>query len=304
MREKDITLKIAHQINRYLQQYAGVEAKMSRTKDETLSLQARTNMANAWHADYYVSIHINSGKGTGFESYIYNKIRDSSRTNSLRNVIHDEVMKVTRLRDRGKKKANFHVLRESTMAASLTENGFIDTKADADKMKDSAWIDALGKAYAAGIAKAFRLKGKSSETSKPRPTAPKAPETSNKQNSSTAAYLGTSIVDYLKSIGADSSFQHRKQLAAQAGMKHYSGTLQQNNQLLANLRSRKANASNTVQSKGNLTTGSIVDYLKSINVDASFQSRKRLAAKHGIPNYTGTARQNSLLLHKIRAARS
>lgn len=52
--------------------------------------------------------------------------------------------------------------------------------------------------------------------------------------------------------------------------------------------------------KGDMTTGSIVDYLKSINVDSSSANRKKLAAKHGIKNYTGTPTQNTQLLKKLR----
>ncbi|WP_212949424.1 DUF3597 family protein [Siminovitchia terrae] len=49
-----------------------------------------------------------------------------------------------------------------------------------------------------------------------------------------------------------------------------------------------------------MQTGSIVDYLKSINVDSSFANRKKLAAKQGIKDYTGTALQNTQLLKKLR----
>lgn len=42
-------------------------------------------------------------------------------------------------------------------------------------------------------------------------------------------------------------------------------------------------------------SGSIVDGLKSIGVDVSFNSRKRIAAANGIGNYSGTAQQNNTL---------
>ncbi|MEX3713664.1 N-acetylmuramoyl-L-alanine amidase [Cytobacillus horneckiae] len=46
----------------------------------------------------------------------------------------------------------------------------------------------------------------------------------------------TSVVDYLKSINADSSFANRKKLAAKHGIKNYKGTGPQNTQLLNKLR--------------------------------------------------------------------
>lgn len=45
---------------------------------------------------------------------------------------------------------------------------------------------------------------------------------------------------------------------------------------------------------------SIVDYMKSINLDSSYDNRRKLAKRYGIANYTGTAKQNVILLDKIR----
>nr|WP_225220811.1 LysM peptidoglycan-binding domain-containing protein [Bacillus norwichensis] len=52
--------------------------------------------------------------------------------------------------------------------------------------------------------------------------------------------------------------------------------------------------------KGDQKTTSVVDYLKSIGADSSLANRKKLAAKYGIKNYTGTATQNTQLLKKLR----
>lgn len=108
-------------------------------------------------------------------------------------------------------------------------------------------------------------------------------------------YTGNSIVDYLKSIGTNSSFANRAKLAAQHGIRNYKGTAAQNLDLLNKLRAGKPAAQ-----KGDMKTNSIVDYLKSIGVDSSFANREKLAAKHGIKNYTGTASQNTQLLKKLR----
>ncbi len=45
---------------------------------------------------------------------------------------------------------------------------------------------------------------------------------------------------------------------------------------------------------------SIVDYLKSIGKDASYQARATLASQYGITNYTGSAEQNLQLLNKLK----
>src|SRR5699024_3614824 len=131
LKEKDLNLQISKKINSLLKSYDGITVKMSRSTDKTLSLRQRTNEANSWGADLLLSIHINAGGGTGFESFIYNGTV-SSNTSKYRDTIHNEIMKQLKsVRDRGKKRANFHMLRESKMPALLTENMFIDTKNDA-----------------------------------------------------------------------------------------------------------------------------------------------------------------------------
>lgn len=161
LREKDLTLKISQKISDYLKEYKGVSVKLSRTTDKTLSLKQRTDMANRWGADYLLSVHINAGGGTGYEDYIYNSLSNTSRTAKLRDTIHAEIVKaIGNVRNRGKKKANFHMLRESKMPAMLSENLFIDTKTDADKLKSNAFLNKIARGHAVGIAKAFNLKKK------------------------------------------------------------------------------------------------------------------------------------------------
>ncbi len=123
--------------------------------------------------------------------------------------------------------------------------------------------------------------------SKPTPSAKPKPTTSG------------SIVDYLNSIGADSSFANRAKLAAQHGIRGYTGTAAQNLDLLAKIK-KGAKPAQAKPKKGDQKTTSIVDYLKSIGENSSFANRKKLAAKYGIKNYTGTAAQNTQLLKKMR----
>lgn len=161
LKEKDVTLKIALKVRDILNRdYEGHSIRMSRTTDTTKSLAQRTNDANSWGADFFVSIHINAGGGTGYEDYIYNG-SVSSNTVTYRDKLHAEVMKQVDFTDRGKKRANFHVLRESNMPAALTENGFIDTVADANKLKSDAYLNRIALGHANGIAQALGLKRKS-----------------------------------------------------------------------------------------------------------------------------------------------
>lgn len=159
LQEKTICLQVAQKLNHILMEtYDDIQTKLSRTTDQTLSLKARTDMANSWGADYLVSIHINAGGGTGFESYIYNGTYDNKeKSKQLRDPVHENVVEATDFKDRGKKEANFHMLRESLMPAVLTESGFIDTDSDAEHLQDDDFLDALAQAHASGIAEALEL---------------------------------------------------------------------------------------------------------------------------------------------------
>ncbi|MBN6887435.1 N-acetylmuramoyl-L-alanine amidase [Cytobacillus horneckiae] len=290
LQEKALTLQIATKIrDLLLREYNNVTIQMSRTGDQTVSLNQRTNAANSWNADFYLSIHINAGGGSGYEDYVYTNVGAS--TVSYQNIIHGEVMKAVDFADRGKKQADFHVLRESNMPAILTENGFIDSAADANKLKQSSFIENIAKGHVNGLVKAFNLPKKTPAT-KPVDPKPTVPDSDPKPRAS-------SIVDYLKSIGVDSSFNHRKLLASQYGIKNYTGTAAQNTQLLNKVKKGHTPRPNAPV-KGDMETNSIVDYLKSIGRDSSFSGRQKLAAQYGINAYTGTAAQNSLLLKKIR----
>ena len=184
LNEKDITLAIALKIRKIiLNDYENVQVKMSRTSDTTRSLAQRSSGANAWDADFFLAIHINSADSSaqGYEDFIYDGASNTSKTAKYQDIIHAEVIKVNQLKDRGQKKANFHVIRETKMPSILTENGFISNKHDAALMKDSAWQQKVAQGHVNGIAKAFGLKRKAvKETPKTATTTPKTTQTTTK----------------------------------------------------------------------------------------------------------------------------
>lgn len=172
LNEKDVTLDIALKLRDILlNEYQNVDVRMSRTGDTTKSLGQRTSDANAWGADYFLAIHINSADSAahGYEDFIYNGLSDSSSSARYRDIIHAEVIKVNELSDRGKKKANFHVIRESNMPAMLSENGFISNPHDAALMKQDAWRQKVARGHANGLARAFNLQRKANSTPTPAP---------------------------------------------------------------------------------------------------------------------------------------
>ena len=103
----------------------------------------------------FISIQQEAQQEQGFETFRY-----STATTTYQNNIHTEILKVIDMKDRGKKTAKFHVLKETMMPAVLTENGFINNPADAAKMKDDAWIEKVARGHINGLEKALRLKKK------------------------------------------------------------------------------------------------------------------------------------------------
>ncbi len=113
-----------------------------------------------------------------------------------------------------------------------------------------------------------------------------------------SGYNGTSIVDALKSVGYDSSFESRKELYKEAGFTDiYTGSASQNENLLRVLQGGSLGSS---YYKTDYKGLSFVDGLKSIGVDSSFANRKRIARANGISNYTGSALQNIKLLNLLK----
>ena len=157
LQEKDLTLTLALRVGELLMS-RGAEVHFTRATDHFVGLSERARMANAANVDYFLSIHINAGGGTGFESYTYSGT--TGETERIRSVIHAHVAAVfasVGLPDRGQKQANFAVLRETKMPAILLEYGFIDSRADAALLDDAAFLERLAQATAAGVAEAFEL---------------------------------------------------------------------------------------------------------------------------------------------------
>jgi N-acetylmuramoyl-L-alanine amidase len=164
IKEKDIVLEITKRIKAGLEEdYQDVEILMSRETDIFLTLDERTRRANAANANVFVSVHCNSATATaarGFETYIFPD--SGSPTVAFQNVMHSEIIKeisgFAGFTDRGKKQANFAVLRQSKMNAILTENLFISNPADAALLQRSDYLQAVSQGHINGLEKFLGLR--------------------------------------------------------------------------------------------------------------------------------------------------
>ena len=80
--EKNLNLEITKRIKKLLGDYSNVEVMTTRDTDIFLTLSERTDKANKWGADAFLSVHINANTSPsprGFESYIYPSANSATR---------------------------------------------------------------------------------------------------------------------------------------------------------------------------------------------------------------------------------
>lgn len=154
-REWVLNNRIADKLEKILSEYDGIE--ILRVDDTTgkkdVSLKARTDKANAWGADFYLSIHhnagINGGKGGGIVAFAYTTPQAASL--EWQKALYDAAIKYTGLKGNRATplaKANLHEVRETKMPAVLMECGFMDSATDVPTILTEAFADKLAKAFA------------------------------------------------------------------------------------------------------------------------------------------------------------
>jgi len=164
--EKDITLKLAFKIANLLNDYENTEVLLTRQSDVFVGLDDRVKLANDNKADFFYSIHVNAATNIaarGYEDYIHTSLSNESGTAKIRDIIHEEIKNYIGRYDvpeRGKKKADFMVLRLTKMPAVLTENLFLTNEEDVKLLKDDTFLNGLAESHVKGIAKAFNLQKK------------------------------------------------------------------------------------------------------------------------------------------------
>ncbi|SDH60511.1 N-acetylmuramoyl-L-alanine amidase family protein [Desulfosporosinus hippei] len=174
IKEKDLTLDICLKLKPLLE-YNGISVILTRDgdyaagyyeNDQRRDLAARVASAESEKVDLFISIHINAGGGTGVEVLV---IGTGGRAEIAAYKVLPYLVQVGEWRNRGVKTQNVMVLRETSMPAILTENGFIDKVDDVEKLKETSFRQALAVAHAKGICDYFGIIYKDRITSQPMP---------------------------------------------------------------------------------------------------------------------------------------
>lgn len=159
--------RIADKVEKLLQAYTGYE--LLRTDDTTgkkdISLTARTNAANNWKADFYLSIHhnagVNGGDGGGIEAYVYTKV--DNETLAWQKDIYNALIAATGLKGNRATplaKANLHECRETKAPALLLELGFMDSRKDVPVILTEEYADKCAAAIVEVLVKRGNLQKK------------------------------------------------------------------------------------------------------------------------------------------------
>ena len=146
-----------------LENYEDVEVK--RFDDSTgktdVPLKIRTDGANAWGADVYLSFHHNANTGTygtwtGVETHVYET--KPAEAIKLANLVQPQLVKAYGLKSRGIKYTNLHITRETNMTALLIEGGYMDSSIDIKKLRDDSVLANAGTSVARAVAQYGNLK--------------------------------------------------------------------------------------------------------------------------------------------------
>ena len=119
-------------------------------------LNNRTKKANAWAADYLVSIHQNAGVngGSGGGCIVIRQTGAAGKSQELQKAIYNAVIKHTGLkgnRSDPMPTQNLHMTRESKMPAVLIECGFMDSSVDVPIILSAAFAEKCAAGIVEGI---------------------------------------------------------------------------------------------------------------------------------------------------------
>ena len=171
--EKDLTLDVAHRVDRLLEA-EGIATVMTRLGDTYVSLAERAAFANRVSDCIFISIHFNEDNrpvSTGVETYyaahqitpgsfmtswvpfLWRALSESPNleSQSLAGFIQEALVARTQALDRGTKAKQFFVIANVTSPAVLVEGGFLTNKEDNSRLTSEDYREQLAAAISDGI---------------------------------------------------------------------------------------------------------------------------------------------------------
>ena len=133
---------------------SGFRAHQLVPEQEDISLStrvARANALNQSHICVLVTVHSNAyGDGRhftvprGIETYYH---ESSYPGKKIAEMFQENLVQVTGWRDRGVRRGDFQIIRETTMPAILSENGFYTNREQCEYLLDPDWRQRIAEAH-------------------------------------------------------------------------------------------------------------------------------------------------------------
>ena len=163
--EKEITLDVAHRVERALQ-LGGLTPVLTRGDDSYVSLPARAAIANAQTDCVFISIHFDDAKAnaTGVETY-YGARQVSllsfsqpalpeprnAESQALATFIQESLVARTQAVNRGTTPQQFFVITNVRHPAVLVEGGFLTNSVEMNKLETPDYREAIAMAITEGV---------------------------------------------------------------------------------------------------------------------------------------------------------
>jgi N-acetylmuramoyl-L-alanine amidase len=152
--EKVLTLRTAQLLFDKLKA-AGADVHVTRKNDSYLQLASRVNMARTYNADAFISLHYDSNLDRsirGLTGYYYH-----SYQKPLADSLFVSTIGLTKLKNRGVRFGNYHVLRENSQNAVLMELGYLSNPQEEVTLKSGGFQENAASGLFYGLARYFKV---------------------------------------------------------------------------------------------------------------------------------------------------
>jgi hypothetical protein len=172
MKEFEFNRAVVSYMKELLKQYEDVTTHLSHDLFDGVDtpLSVRTDLANKGKVKAFISVHADAFRNAaakGETVFIYLKTGDS--TLKLANAINEELKADMSISNRGVKRADFAVLRDTNMDSVLIEFGFMTNPEDLALLKSDAYRRKCAEMVVRALAKHYGLKKKVVAQSTPKP---------------------------------------------------------------------------------------------------------------------------------------
>ncbi|WP_389361567.1 N-acetylmuramoyl-L-alanine amidase [Cytobacillus spartinae] len=160
-REYEFNREVACFIRDMLGDFENVTVYFAHSDKRDVPLVERTDYANQLQVDCYVSIHANAhGSGgwstaNGIETFVH--CSRPTEALELAENVQRRLIENTKLKNRGVKAADFHVLRKTNMTAVLVECGFMTNKEEVKLLRSDEFQKTCANAIVQALEKQYGL---------------------------------------------------------------------------------------------------------------------------------------------------